>query len=111
MSITIKGEGMVFAKDRGEWTSYTMGISSKNQEGKWVNAYVPVRFRKGESVANKTKIKFKAFPVVKEYAVEGQNRNYIIWQILDFAEAGEEPQEEPLMHESFTELSEEDIPF
>jgi hypothetical protein len=110
MGITIEGEGMVFAKEHDNWASYTMGISSKTAEGNWINAYVPVRFRKGEKVDNKTKINFRAFPTVKENVVDGQNRNYIIWQILEWRIAGDD-MSSGTPDANFTALQQDDIPF
>ena len=111
MSTEIKGKGRVFSKEHDGWTSYTLGISSKTQEGKWVNAYQPIRFKKTDTPpANATDINYTAFPVVKERTVEGQNRNYIVWQILNFSVVNEMPTEfaEPA---NFTALEEADIPF
>lgn len=110
MGATIEGKGRIFAKQHEGWTSYTLGISSKNQDGKWVNAYQPVRFKTGESVPNNTQIEFKAFPVVKERTVDGQNRNYIVWQILEYHAEGELPAYET-EQTGFTALSGGDIPF
>lgn len=108
MGITIEGVGMVFAKEHDNWTSYTMGISAKNAEGNWISAYIPIRFRKGEKVNNKTKINFRAFPTVKENIVEGQNRNFVIWQILEYRLAGDDMGgSDP----NFTALQHDDIPF
>jgi len=111
MGAKIEGKGRVFSKDHGEWTSYTLGISSKNQDGKWVNAYQPIRFKKDDTPpANATDIEYTAFPVVKERTVDGQNRNYIMWQILSWHPEEEAPEEVPYA-EGYTELNEEDIPF
>ena len=53
----------IYAKERegngGKFTTYSVGISSKNQQGEWINGYMPCRFKKGVSVANKTKVKIK----------------------------------------------------
>jgi len=114
MSTEIKGKGRVFSKEHDGWTSYTLGISSKTQEGKWLNAYQPIRFKKADTPpANATDINYVAFPVVKERTVDGQNRNYIVWQILSWSVAEAEtaaPMENP-MHTSFTALESGDIPF
>ena len=110
MGATIEGKGRVFAKEHEGWTSYTIGISSKDKEGKWVNAYQPIRFKTGESVPNNTQIEYKAFPVVKARTVDGQNRNYIVWQILEYHVEGEMPETfaDP---SGFTALEGGDIPF
>ena len=66
MAIKIEGKGRVWAKDHDGWTSYTIGISNKTQDGTWINAYQQVRFRKNEKVPNGTDIEFVAFPTVKK---------------------------------------------
>ena len=117
MFVNIEGKGRVFAKERDGWTSYTLGVSSKDKDGKWKNAYQPIRFKSGVNVPNGTDIEFKAFPTVKERTVDGQNRNYIVWQILEYVVEGEQIAEEA---EEFTEVAlpadyepiqEGDIPF
>ena len=110
MGATIEGKGRVFAKEHEGWTSYTLGISSKDKDGKWVNAYQPIRFKTGEGVPNNTQIEYKAFPVVKARAVDGQNRNYIVWQILEYHVEGELP-EYPADPVGFGTLEGGDIPF
>lgn len=109
MGATIKGRGMIFRKDHDGWSSYTLGVSSKDQEGKWLNAYQPVRFRKGVSVDNKTEIEYEAFPVVKPRMVEGQNRNYIVWQIMEFRIADD--MAAPTDPDGYSALVQNDIPF
>ena len=112
MGATIEGKGRVFAKEHDGWTSYTLGISSKDKDGNWVNAYQPIRFKSGESVPNNTQIEYKAFPVVKERTVDGQNRNYILWQILSWKTAEKEPDAMPQTEPTgFTALDSADIPF
>lgn len=111
MGATIEGKGRVFAKEHDGWKSYTLGISSKNTDGKWVNAYQPVRFRKNDMLPdNGADIEYKAFPVVKERTIEGKNRNYVVWQILEWKTAVADPEviAEPT---GFTALEEGDITF
>lgn len=52
MAIKVSGEFMVFANDRG----YSTTISNKKEDGTYDNMFIAVNFRKGISVANKTKI-------------------------------------------------------
>lgn len=111
MGTKIEGKGRVFAKEHDGWTSYTLGISSKKQDGTWAKAYQPIRFKKDDvPPPNATDIDYVAFPVVKERTVDGQNRNYIVWQILNFSVVNEMPTEfaEPA---NFTALETGDIPF
>ena len=110
MGITIEGKGRVFAKQHEGWTSYSLGVSNKSRNGEWVNAYQQIRFKKGDNgVPNNTEIEFKAFPTVQERVVEGQNRNYVLWQILEYHVVGELP-DRPA-ESSFTALTADDIPF
>ena len=61
---------------------------------------------------NGTDIEFKAFPTVKERTVDGQNRNYIVWQILEYSTEG--TAQEGFTHDltaDYEPLQEGDIPF
>ena len=100
----IEGKGRVFAKEHDGWTSYSIGVSSKDKEGKYVNGYQPIRLRKGESIPNGSFIYFKAFPTV----VKGKEHNMVIWQITEFTVEGEVPA--PAENE-YTALTNDDIPF
>ena len=56
----VSGDTTIFSnahegKD-GTWYTYATGVSSKRQDGTYANAYLDVRFRKGVTVENKTKI-------------------------------------------------------
>lgn len=46
---------MIFKKDK----KYSVGISKKNQDGSYDNAYFPIQFNQGVELENKTKIKIK----------------------------------------------------
>lgn len=105
MAIKIEGKGRVWAKEHEGWTAYTIGISNKNQDGTWINAYQQVRFRKGEKVPNGTDIEFVAFPTVKK----GDPYNTVMWQITEFRNVGDEmaiPDDK-----GYTALTNDDIPF
>lgn len=112
MFANIEGKGRVFAKEHDGWTSYTLGVSSKDKEGKWKSAYQPIRFKSGEGVQNGTDIEFKAFPSVVERTVDGKNRNFVIWQILEYSTEG--TAQEGFTHDltaDYEPLQEGDIPF
>lgn len=49
----------VFRYEKDGRVAYTIGASKKNKEGKYDNAYKPVRFRKDVNLANKTEIIIK----------------------------------------------------
>ena len=100
----IEGKGRVFAKEYEGWTAYSIGIYTKDKEGKYVNGYQPIRLRKGESLPNGSYINFKAFPTV----VKGKERNMVIWQITEYTVDGEVSV--PAENE-FTALTNDDIPF
>ena len=54
----------IFANEKeganGKYTLYSIGISSKNSDGTWLNGYLNCRFKKGVSVPNKAKIKINS---------------------------------------------------
>lgn len=107
----ISGRWRLFANEHEGWTSYKVGISSKNKDGKWVNAYQPVRFKKGEEPKTHEPIDIlieKGFPTAAERTVDGQNRNYVLWQILEYSIISKEPE---FVSEGFTALDSGDIPF
>jgi len=85
---------MIFRKDKeyngSTFAVYSLGISSKDKDGNWVNAFYDCLFKKGVSVENKTKIHIKnAFPVaskgkddkaypkimITDFEVEGANND------------------------------------
>ena len=99
----IEGKGRVFAKKYENWTAYSIGIYTKDQEGHYVNGYQAIRLRKGESIPNGSYINFKAFPTV----VKGKEKNIVIWQITEFTVEGEMP----VPADGFTALQNDDIPF
>ena len=81
----------VFANERdganGKFTSYSIGVSSKNQDGEWVNGYINCRFKKGVTVPNKSKIEIKkAFFV----ATKSGGKAYTHLMITDFKVLSEE---------------------
>lgn len=76
---------MIFANahetDHGTFYTYNMGVSSKDKDGKYVNGYVPCRFKKGVSVPNKAKIQINnGFYVVNEV----NDKKYVSVMITDF---------------------------
>ena len=78
----IEGKAKVWANVHdGGWTTYKIGVSNKTQDGNWINAYQPVRFRKGVVIENGTEINYKAFATVSQ----GKEHNFVIWQITEFS--------------------------
>ena len=89
-----KGPVKVFRKDKeyagGTFATYSVGVSSKDKDGNWVNGYLDVQFKKGVELGNKAEIKvINSFPTVREY----NGKKYVSWFILDFEEVsqGEAP--------------------
>ena len=139
MGTKIEGKGRVFAKEHDGWTSYTLGISSKKQDGTWAKAYQPIRFKKDDvPPPNATDIDYVAFPVVKEskFASDADRlvnvvmgcpiseedkrklaviirrgaKNEILWQILSSSVVNEMPTEFA-EPANFTAIETGDIPF
>ena len=114
MGLTVKSDEkgvMVFANEKeganGKYTLYSIGVSSKDTNGGWVNGFLNVRFKKGVEVANKTKIKINnAFPVV----TKSGDKTYVSFMITDFDNLSEGTNSD----EGWVNLSnikEEDLPF
>ena len=59
MEIISNKEEMVFRKDYNGKPSYSLGLSKKDKDGKYINGYVKVNFKKGVELENKSKIKIK----------------------------------------------------
>lgn len=84
--VTTDDKGVkIFANEKesanGKFTSYSLGINSKNQSGEWISGYISCRFKKGVEVANKTRIKInKSFFV----ASKGGEKTYTHLMITDF---------------------------
>lgn len=71
----------------GKFSTYSIGTSSKDQEGVWIKAYIDVAFKKDAlKPMNQQDIIIKnAFPSVSEY----NGKKYIKWIITDFDIVGE----------------------
>ena len=64
----------------GTFYKYSVGISKKNEDGKYVNAYIPVKFSKRsdapEKIENGTKCSIEGFMSVDSYTdKDGNARN------------------------------------
>ena len=109
---------IIFRKDKqtsngGKFSTYCMGISSKDKDGNWVNGFLDVVFKKGVEVNNKAKINIKnAFPTVSKY----NDKTYIKWMILEFdvVDNGEVPQPAPTPSDNWMNIPDgidEKLPF
>ena len=70
----------------GTFKTYSIGVSSKDKDGNWVNGFLPCNFRKGTEIANKSKISISnSFPTVRKYTDKtGTERTEIGIFVLDY---------------------------
>ena len=70
----------------GTFKTYSIGVSSKDKDGNWVNGFFPCNFRKGTEIANKSKITISnSFPTVRKYTDKtGTERTEIGIFVLDY---------------------------
>ena len=70
----------------GTFKTYSIGVSSKDKDGNWVNGFLPCNFRKGTEIANKSKISISnSFPTVRKYTDNtGTERTEIGIFVLDY---------------------------
>ena len=106
----VNGQATVFRNEHesmsGKWYSYAVGVSSKRQDGTWVSAYMPTRFRKGVVLDNKTRINIKeSFLTAREYESNGNKKKIVELMVLDFETV------EADVEAGFSALTDEDIPF
>lgn len=59
MEIISNNEEMIFRKDYNGKPMYSIGLSKKDINGKYVNGYMSCYFKQGTDIADKTKIKIK----------------------------------------------------
>ena len=57
MNIECEKEKMIFRNEKDGKVFYSIGLSKKNQDGKYISGYMPCRFPKDANIGNKTKIK------------------------------------------------------
>lgn len=117
----VTGQAMIFAnkhESRNDtWYTYATGISRKREDGSYASMYIDVRFRKGVTVENKTKINIKdGFLTMREFTANGGDVvKRIVLMVMDFEiaeESGSAPAEPHAETQSgFTALTESDIPF
>lgn len=60
MNLEFKFPMMVFRREYEGKVYYNLGLSKKDQEGKYINGYIDCRFRKGVELEDKTKIQIKS---------------------------------------------------
>ncbi len=87
------------------YTQYSLGISSKNANGEWVNGFIDCQFKKDVQVNNKAKIEIaNSFYTVNEY----NGKKYYKLFIMDFnvVENGES-QHVPQVDDSFMSIADD----
>lgn len=93
MGLKIETDGKavtVYVSERqtqnGTFKTYSIGVSSKDKDGNWVNGFLPCNFRKGTEIANKSKITISnSFPTVRKYTDKtGTERTEIGIFVLDY---------------------------
>ena len=57
MNIECEKEKMIFRNEKDGKIYYSIGLSKKNQDGKYTSGYITCRFPKEANIPNKTKIK------------------------------------------------------
>ena len=95
-----------FQGKNGEFYKYTASVSRKNDDGGYVNAYIPIRFSKKsgapEKIENGTMCSFEGFLSVESYKdKDGNERNQPIIVAMSVEFDGED---------SFEQI-EEELPF
>ena len=82
---------MVFRKDNEFGTFYQIGLSKKDRNGNYINGYMNVRFKKGVSVPNMTKIVIKNAFI--DFYLDKNNRTVPYIMVLEFETVEEEKKE------------------
>ena len=63
------------------YTQYSLGVSSKDKDGNWVNGFLDCQFKKDVNVPNKAKIEItNSFYTVSEY----NGKKFLKLFVLDF---------------------------
>lgn len=59
MQVTSNSEEMIFRKDYNDRPVYSIGLSKKDKDGKYINGYMTCNFKQGTELENQSKIKIK----------------------------------------------------
>ena len=111
MRLTSDKEEMIFRYENNDKVSYAKSISHKLQDGTWEHGYIPVRFKKGTDLKNKTKIKI--LEAWDDFYIK-DNRTYPYYfinkfELADDLEAIKQVSEIPSAKE--IEIEPEELPF
>ena len=117
MQIEEKYPVMIFKKEN----KYTVGISKKNQDGTYENAYFPIQFNRGTELEDKTKIYIKkGWLSFYKWEHEGKKGTTFFIKCSEFEilqntapKEEEEPATETLEEDPFLgiEIDDNDLPF
>jgi hypothetical protein len=124
MGVDVKAtNAKIWRKDRegknGTFHNYSVGVSSKNQDGSWTNAYMRVKFSRNsgapEVIKNGAYCNFEGFMSAESYTdKDGREitNPIIIVMKAEFDDDAEEPREDAFneAEDSFEKLD-DDIPF
>ncbi len=109
---------MVFAREYEGNRFYSIGISKKDIDGEWENAYMNCRFKKDIKLHNKTKILIKD-AWLSFYKTEDNKTNWYIFinefdivdENLDSEDTVDEVDLSDILGDSEIEVSDSDLPF
>lgn len=83
MNISNERDVMIF---KNEYGKYTVGVSKKNQDDTYENAYFPIEFNKGEELENGTKIRMnRAWLSFYKWEREGQKGTKFFIRCSDYS--------------------------
>lgn len=99
--MNLTGQTTIYRKDFDK-PAYSISVSKKKKDGTWMSAFIPVSFRKGVSVANKTKIDIKK---AWHSVYEGKNGTVLTIFIDEFDTLSAD------IPSGFTQVDDSDIPF
>ena len=105
----------VYKKEHDNRVTYSIGVSKKKQDGSYENGYIPVRFRKDITVADKTDIIIKEgwidfFKVEKKTIMYYFINKFEMSTNLDAMKQVQEPKEKTYLEQSM-ENEETEYPF
>lgn len=103
----IIGDMTVFRNEHdgkdGTWYTYATTVAKKREDGSYARVYLDVRFRKGITVENKSRLNVKdGFLTVREYKQNGETKTRLELMVLDFDYG------EPV---GYSAISDSDLPF
>ena len=104
------GETMIFKNDKG---FYSTSISKKDlKTGEYINEYLPVAFRKGVDIPNKTKINvINGFTTFDVYTSKIDNKKKVVWKIF-ITEFNTDSQVQAIQEEDIPDVTpDDDLPF